>query len=132
MRIHLVVNVSQIVQYRKQVEEQKIKKIKLVKVEGVEEQEVKKNLDKRKIQEVMKYLVQWKGFMAKHNTQKKKENLENIKKIVTKFEGKINTEDGRKSQIWLRKITLGRGGYQTNTQQRYCIDEMIESLKLSI
>jgi len=37
MRIHLVVNISQIVQYRKQVEKQKIKKIKLVKVEEVEE-----------------------------------------------------------------------------------------------
>ena len=82
IKIHLVVNISQIVQYRKQVEEQKIKKIKLVKVEGVEEWEVKKILDKRKIQEVM----------AKHDTWKKKKNLENIKKIIAEFERKINTE----------------------------------------
>ena len=90
MRIHLVVNVSQIVQYRKQVEEQKIKKIKLVKVKGVEEWKVKKILDKRKIQEVVKYLVQWKEFMEKHDTWKKKENLENVKKIIAEFERKIN------------------------------------------
>ena len=90
MRIHLVVNVSQIVQYRKQVEEQKIKKIKLVKVKGVKEWKVKKILDKRKIQEVVKYLVQWKEFMEKHDTWKKKENLENVKKIIAEFERKIN------------------------------------------
>ena len=58
MRIHLVVNVSQIVQYRKQVEEQKIKKIKLVKVKRVKECKVKNILDKRKIQEIVKSLVQ--------------------------------------------------------------------------
>jgi len=37
MRIHLVVNVSQIVQYRKQVEEQKIEEVKLVEIDEVEE-----------------------------------------------------------------------------------------------
>jgi len=37
MRIHLVVNVSQIVQYRKQVEEQKIEEVKLVEIDRVEE-----------------------------------------------------------------------------------------------
>jgi len=46
----------------------------------VEEWKVKKILDKRKIQEVVKYLVQWKEFMEKHDTWKKKENLENVKK----------------------------------------------------
>ena len=37
MRIHLVMNVSRVVQYREQVEEQRIKKMKLVKVNWVEE-----------------------------------------------------------------------------------------------
>ena len=37
MRIHLVINVSRVVQYREQVEEQRIKKMKLVKVNWVEE-----------------------------------------------------------------------------------------------
>ena len=39
MRIHLVVNVSQIVQYREQVEEQKVK---LVEINRVEEWDVEK------------------------------------------------------------------------------------------
>ena len=37
-------------------------------------------MDKIKIQEVVKYLVQWKEFMEKHDIWKKKENLENVKK----------------------------------------------------
>ena len=57
MKIHLVVNISQIVQYRKQVEGQKVEKVKPVKVEGVEEWEVEKILNKGKIKEIVKYLV---------------------------------------------------------------------------
>ena len=48
MRIHLVVNISQIVWYKEQVEWQKIEKVKLVKVEGVKEWEVEKILNKKK------------------------------------------------------------------------------------
>jgi len=43
------VNVSQIVQYRKKVGGQKIEEVKLVEVKGVEEWEVEKILNKRKI-----------------------------------------------------------------------------------
>jgi len=57
MRIHLVVNVSQIVWYRKQVEGQKKEEGKPIEVEGVEEWEVEKILNKRKIRGVEKYLV---------------------------------------------------------------------------
>jgi len=39
-----------------------------VEIEGVEEWEVEKILNKRKIREVKKYLVQWKGFMAESVT----------------------------------------------------------------
>ena len=49
MRIHPVVNVSQIVQYREQIEEQKVKELKLVEVEGIKEWKVKKILNKRKV-----------------------------------------------------------------------------------
>ena len=59
MRIHLVVNVSWVVRYRKQVEE-----IKPVRVDKVKEWEVEKILNKRKKRGVVKYLVQWKGFTA--------------------------------------------------------------------
>jgi len=37
MRIHLVMNISQIVQYKEQVEEKKIEEIKLVEVNEVKE-----------------------------------------------------------------------------------------------
>jgi len=57
MRIHLVVNVSRIVRYRKLVKGQKTKKPKPVEVEGVEEWEVDKILNKRKLWGIKKYLV---------------------------------------------------------------------------
>ena len=58
MRIHLVVNVSQIVQYKKQVGKQKKEEEKPIEVEEVEEWEIEKILNKRKIRGVDKYLVQ--------------------------------------------------------------------------
>jgi len=57
MRIHLVVNVSQIVQYKDQVGGQRKEEVKPVEVEEVKEWEVEKILNKRKIREVIKYLV---------------------------------------------------------------------------
>ena len=48
MRIHLVVNVSQIVRYKEQVKGQKNEEGKLVEVEGVEEWEMEKILNKKK------------------------------------------------------------------------------------
>ena len=49
MRIHLVVNISQIVWYREQVEGQKKEEVKPIKVEGIKEWEVEKILNKRKV-----------------------------------------------------------------------------------
>jgi len=57
MRIHLVVNVSRIVRYKEQVGGQKKKKGKLIEIEGVEEWEVERILNKRKVRGVEKYLV---------------------------------------------------------------------------
>ena len=57
MRIHPVVNVSQIVWYKEQVEGQKKEEEKPVEIEGVKEWEIKKILNKRKIRGVDKYLV---------------------------------------------------------------------------
>ena len=57
MRIHLVVNISLVVWYREQVKEQKKEEGKPVEVKGVEEWEVEKILNKRKIRGVEKYLV---------------------------------------------------------------------------
>ena len=57
MKIHLVVNVSWIVRYKEQVKGQKKEEGKPVKIEGVEEWEVKKILNKKKIRGVEKYLI---------------------------------------------------------------------------
>ena len=57
MRIHLVVNVSQIVQYKEQVGEQENKEGKPIKIEEVKEWEVEIILNKRKVRGVEKYLV---------------------------------------------------------------------------
>ena len=68
MRIYLVVNASQIVQYKEQVEKQKADEVKPIEVEGVKEQEIEKILNKKKVRGVVKYLVQWKEFIVKHNS----------------------------------------------------------------
>ena len=68
MRIHPVVNVSQIVRYKKQVKGQKKEEGKLVEVERVEEWEVEKILNKKKMRGVEKCLIRWKGFMAERDT----------------------------------------------------------------
>ena len=60
MRIHLVINISQIVRYKEQVKEQKKEEEKPVEVEGVKEWEVEKILNKKKIRGVEKYLIWWK------------------------------------------------------------------------
>jgi len=92
MRIHLVVNISWIVYYRKQVEGQKVEEVKLVEVEEVKEWEVEKILNQRKVKRVVKYLVQWKGFIVEYNSWKKEEDLENTKEVVAEFKERINTE----------------------------------------
>jgi len=58
MRIHLVVNVSQIVQYKKWVRGQKKEEAKPIEVNGEEEWEVERILNKRKVRGIEKYLVQ--------------------------------------------------------------------------
>ena len=85
MRIHPVVNVSRIVQYREQIKGQKKEEGKPVEVEGVEEWEVKKILNKKKIRGVEKYLVRWKGFTAKGDTWERKENLKNAEELIEEF-----------------------------------------------
>jgi len=74
MRIHLVVNFSQVVCYKEQVKGQKLEEVKLVKLEGVKEWKVEKILNKRKVREVVKYLVWWKGFIAEHDSWEKEKD----------------------------------------------------------
>ena len=86
MRIHLVVNISRIVCYKEQVKGQKKEEGKPVEVEGVEEWEVEKILNKKKIRGVEKYLIQWKEFTAEGDTWERKENLKNAKELIEEFE----------------------------------------------
>jgi len=50
-------NVSQVVRCREQVEGQKVEKVKPIEIDRVKEWEVEKILNKRKVGEVVKYLV---------------------------------------------------------------------------
>ena len=79
--------------------EQKKEEGKPIKVEEVEEWEVEKILNKRKIRETEKYLVRWKGFIAEHGTWEKWEDLEHAKEALEEFEGRINTEVKRQEKL---------------------------------
>jgi len=99
MRIHLVVNVSRIVRYKEQVKGQRKEEGKLVEIEGIKEWEVEKILNKKKIREVEKYLVWWKGFTAEGDTWERKENLKNAEEALEEFEGRMNVEVRRQERI---------------------------------
>ena len=90
MRIHPVVNVSWIVRYKEQVKGQKKEEGKPVEIEGIEEWEVEKVLNKKKIRGVEKYLIWWKGFTAEGDTWEKRENLKNAEELIEEFkQGKV-------------------------------------------
>ena len=86
MRIHPVVNVSWIVRYKEQIKGQKKEEGKPVKVEGVEEWEVEKILNKKKMRGVEKYLIRWKGFTVEGDTWERRENLKNAEELIEEFE----------------------------------------------
>jgi len=99
MRIHPVVNMSQIVRYNEQVKEQKKEEGKPVEVEGVKEWEVEKILNKKKMRGVEKYLVQWKGFTVEHDTWERKEDLGNVEEALEEFKGRMSAEVRRQERI---------------------------------
>jgi len=84
VKIHLAVNVSRIRKYIGQVEGQKREQPALV-IEGEEEWEVERILNKQRVREKNKYLVCWKEFTAELNTWKGKENLKNAKEVIKEF-----------------------------------------------
>jgi len=86
VKIHPVVNVSRIRRYVGQVEGQKKEQLALVIIEGEEEWEVERILNKRKVRGKDKYLVRWKGFTAESDTWEGRENLENAKEVIEEFE----------------------------------------------
>ena len=68
-------------------------------MDRVEEQEVEKILNKRKVREVVKYLVWWKRFIVEYDSWEKKEDLENTKEIVAEFKERINMEVRRQKKL---------------------------------
>jgi len=66
--------------------------VKPVEIKRVEEWKVEKILNKRKVKEVVKYLVWWKGFIVEHDMWEREEDLENVKEVVAEFEERLNTE----------------------------------------
>ena len=81
----------------------KKKEGKPVEVKGVEEWEVEKILNKRKIRGIEKYLVQWKGFIIENDTWEREEDLGNIKELVNEFKGRLSVEVRRQEKIETRR-----------------------------
>jgi len=95
IKIHPVVNVSQIKQYVDQVDDQRKEKPQPVVIKGEEEWEVERILNKRRIRGKDKFLVRWKGFTAEGDTWESRENLQNAGELLREFEeeyGRDNRE----------------------------------------
>jgi len=86
IKIHPVVNVSRVQLYKSQVKGQKKIPPKPVIIEGVEEFEVERILNKRTVRGKEKFLVRWKGYTAGEDTWENRKNLENAKELVEEFE----------------------------------------------
>jgi len=92
VKIHPVVNISRVCLYKDQVKGQKKIPPKLVIIEGEEEFEVEKILNKRVIREREKFLVRWKGYTAETDIWENRENLGNAKKLVEEFKREYGEE----------------------------------------
>ena len=86
IKIHLVVNISRICRYVGQVEGQKKEQPAPVIIEGKEEWEVERILNKQRVRGKDKYLVCWKGFTVELDTWEERENLKNAQEVVEEFE----------------------------------------------
>jgi len=71
-------------------------------VKPVEVREVKKweveNILNKKVKRVVKYLVQWKRFMAEYDIWEREEDLGNVK-VVVEFERRLNAEVRRQEKL---------------------------------
>jgi len=92
IKIHPIVNVSRVQLYKPQVEGQKKIPPKPVIIEGEEEFEVEKILNKRMVRGKEKFLVRWKGYTAEEDTWESRENLENAEELVKEFEREYGEE----------------------------------------
>jgi len=86
VKIDPVVNVSRVRRYVGQVKGQRKEQLAPVIIEGEEEWEVERILNKRKVRGKEKYLVRWKGFTVESDIWEERENLENAKEAIEEFE----------------------------------------------
>ena len=93
--------------YSNQVPGQKVEVPRPVIIKGEKEWKIKRVLNKRKIREKDKYLVQQKGFTAESDTWKGIENLKNTKELVEEFEKEYKRE-GRKIRKQKKKAMKKR------------------------
>jgi len=92
IKIHPVVNVSRVRLYQPQVKSQKKIPPKPVIIEGEEEFEVEKILNKRVVWGKEKFLVRWKGYTVEEDMWENRENLGNTKELVEEFEREYREE----------------------------------------
>jgi len=95
IKIHPIVNVSRIRRYKEQVRGQKKQPTPPVIIEGEEEYEVEKVINKRKKYGRWEYLVRWKGYTAEEDSWERKKNLKNAKEAVEDYEREYGREGRR-------------------------------------
>ena len=95
VKVHPVVNVSRIRRYREQVQGQKKQPALPVIIEGEEEYEIEKVINKRKRYRKWEYLVRWKGYTAEEDTWEKEANLGNAKEAVEEYKKEYGREGRR-------------------------------------
>jgi len=101
-----MVNVSRIRRYKVQVKGQKKQPTPPVIIEGEEEYEVEKIINKRRRYGKWKYLVRWKGYMAEEDSWEREINLKNAKEAVEEYEREYGREERRMEEE--NKGMLGR------------------------
>ena len=76
-------------------------------VERVEEWEVEKVLNKKKMRGVERYLIRGKGFTAEGDTWERKENLKNTVELIKEFEQggvEVRRQEGERDEYRRMKL----------------------------